>query len=109
MSVEEETPCMPLMLRGSLITLKRKCGQPGCRCARGELHESPALSLNVGGKTKILTLRPPEIPQVQAALARYKQARATLDQQVRDGVATLQARHKSAKTRKRTRVKKGAP
>jgi hypothetical protein len=113
MAAEEEPSCMPLVLRGSLITLKRKCGQPGCHCARGELHESPALSLNVGGKTKILTLRPSEIPQVQTALARYKQARAAaqaaLDQQVREGLATLQARHQSAKARERTRVKKGAP
>jgi hypothetical protein len=45
MSTGENVVEMPLVLRGSLITLRRKCGRPGCRCARGALHETPALSL----------------------------------------------------------------
>ena len=27
-------------LRGGVYRLRRRCGKPGCRCARGELHES---------------------------------------------------------------------
>jgi hypothetical protein len=98
----EAPEVMALVLRGSLITLRRKCGRPRCRCAEGELHETPALSLNVGGKTTIVTLRPEEIPEIQAALERYHQARVRLDQQVRAGVARLQERHR------REPVKKGA-
>ncbi len=104
----EEPTRMALMLRGSLITLKRKCGRPGCRCARGELHETPALSLNVAGKTRILTLRAAEIPQVKAALARYKQARAELNEQVQAGLVALQARREPGKAQPRKGVKKGA-
>jgi hypothetical protein len=26
------------MVRGSLLELMRKCGKPGCKCQRGELH-----------------------------------------------------------------------
>jgi hypothetical protein len=103
MAVSEAPDVMPLVLRGSLITLKRKCGRPRCRCAQGDLHETPALSLNVGGKTTIVTLRPEEIPEIRAALERYHQARVRLDQQVRAGVALLQERHR------RGPVKKGAP
>lgn len=28
------------LLRGSVYRLRRRCGKAGCRCARGELHES---------------------------------------------------------------------
>lgn len=27
---------IPQMLRGSLVTLRRRCGKPSCRCAEGE-------------------------------------------------------------------------
>jgi hypothetical protein len=102
MVVGEATDVMSLVLRGSLIMLKRKCGRPRCRCADGDLHATPALSLNVDGKTAIVTLRPEEIPEIKAALNRYHQARARLDQQVRAGVALLRDRHR------RRPVKKGA-
>lgn len=102
MAVGETPAVMPLVLRGSLITLRRKCGRPRCRCAHGDLHETPALSLNVGGKTTIVTLRAEEIPEIRAALDRYHEARARLDQQVRTGVARVRDRHR------RGPVKKGA-
>jgi hypothetical protein len=78
-----------LLLRGSLITLSRRCGNPACRCAKGELHQTPALSWSVMGKTKMLTLREQDLPVVQQALARYKKALADLDQQAMEGIATL--------------------
>jgi hypothetical protein len=28
------------LVRGSLQTLRRRCGKPRCRCTRGQLHES---------------------------------------------------------------------
>jgi hypothetical protein len=109
MSTGEETVEMALTLRGSVITLKRKCGKPGCHCARGTLHETPALSLHVDGKTRIVTLRAAELPEVKAALARYKQARMTLDEQVRAGVSLLQARRKHPAPTTTKTPKKGAP
>ena len=27
-------------MRGSVVTMRRKCGGKNCRCTRGELHES---------------------------------------------------------------------
>src|SRR5664280_2235771 len=46
----------PEVLRGSLFTLRRRCGTPTCRCADGEGHASPALAYPAGGRTKTLTL-----------------------------------------------------
>jgi hypothetical protein len=84
------------VLPGSLITLRRKCGKAGCRCATGEPHESPALSYSVAGRTKMLTLAPDEVDEVARAVTRYRttvnkleaEARAELD----DLVARVQAR-----------------
>ena len=61
---------LPRLLRGSLITIRRKCGKPGCRCADGEPHESPALSVSLAGRSVTVSLRPAEVPAVRAALAR---------------------------------------
>ena len=104
----EETLDMALLLRGSVITLKRKCGRLGCHCARGTLHETPALSLNVDGKTRIVTLRPAELPEIRAALARYKRARKELDEQVRAGLTILRARRARPQTAQHQAPKKGA-
>ncbi len=79
----------PLLLQGSLSTFRRRCGKPGCRCADGDPHESPALRFTEDGRTKTLTLRAGEVAQVTAALARYEQARADLDAQAAEGIARL--------------------
>lgn len=93
-----------LLLRGSLITLKRKCGRPGCRCARGELHTTPALSYSTGGVTQMVMLHDAVLPVVQAALARYHRAQGLLERQVQASVMTLRAqiaREKAATRRGR--------
>ncbi len=41
------------MVKGSLYQLGRSCGNPNCKCARGEKHLSWYLSLKVDGKTKL--------------------------------------------------------
>ena len=78
-----------LVVRGSLVILKRKCGKPSCRCARHQPHATPALSYSVGGATKMLTLRPEDLPRVRAALARYHKATAELDKRALQGIARL--------------------
>lgn len=92
-----------LILRGSLITWTRKCGKPGCRCTRGELHASPALSYSVAGVTKMLLLREEDRAVVHAALGRYQRAQAALERQVRRSVEKLRRRLARAKTAARTR------
>ena len=87
----------PLMLRGSLITLKRKCGKPTCHCGKGKPHSSPALSYNLQGKTKIVTLRPADVRQVKEALRRYNKALRSLRQQALRGIQQLSARLQKAK------------
>src|SRR5660397_146173 len=79
----------PRVLPWSLITLRRKCGNAGCRCATGEPHETPALSYSVGGRTKMLTLRAEDVPAVAAAVARYRTAVKALEAEARAELAAL--------------------
>jgi hypothetical protein len=68
------------VLRGSLFerTIHHSSGCP--KCARGEGH--PLWVLNVGypgGKTRQVSLRPEQVPQVRRALGRYRETKETLE------------------------------
>ena len=68
------------ILRGSLLerTTFHSKGCPGC--ARGEGHIQFVLNVNYpGAKTRQLSLRPDQVPQVRAALKRYRKAKETLE------------------------------
>lgn len=92
-----------LLLRGSLITLKRKCGKPGCRCTRGELHTALALSYSIAGATKMLMLREEDLPLVRAALARYLRAQAALERHVLRSMEVLRRQRAREKANARLR------
>jgi hypothetical protein len=86
-------PQLPVVLRGSVVTRRRRCGKPNCRCADGvNLHESPALSYSVRGRTRILLLEHADVPAVREAVERYRDKVAALDAEARDGLARLDAR-----------------
>jgi hypothetical protein len=82
----------PFMLRGTLFTLRRRCGKPSCHCATEAGHESPALAYPEGGRTRTMTLAEGDVDDVRTALERYNLARAALDVSADAGVATLRAR-----------------
>ena len=87
------------VLPGSLITLRRKCGKARCRCAAGDLHESPALSYSVEGHSKMLTLAPEEVPEVARAVARYKKAVGALEVEARAELDELVSRVSARRAR----------
>ena len=78
------------MVRGSVLTHRRRCGKPTCRCAGGEsLHASTVLSYSERGRTRFVMLPPGEVAAVRAAVERYRAAQATLVAQGEAGRATL--------------------
>jgi hypothetical protein len=91
-TVTSDADFAPELLRGSLFTLRRKCGKPGCRCATGTPHETPALAYPAGGRTKTLTLRADDVAAVASALERYRASKDALDAQADAAVAALRAR-----------------
>jgi hypothetical protein len=68
------------VLRGSLLqrTLHHSSGCP--KCARGEGHQLWVLNVGYpGGRTRQLSLRPDQVPQVRKALDHYRQVKETLE------------------------------
>jgi hypothetical protein len=82
----------PFMVRGTLFTLRRRCGKANCHCATESGHESPALAYPQAGRTKTMTLSGADVDDVQAALERYNAARSELDAGADAGVAILRER-----------------
>lgn len=92
MAATSRSRSQSLIIRGTLFTLRRRCGKPNCHCVSGPPHESPALAYPQRGRTKTVTLAASEVEQVRAALQRYNTAKAELDAQADAGVAALRAR-----------------
>lgn len=68
------------VLRGSLLQ-RTTFHSSGCpKCVRGEGHPQWVLNVNYpGAKTRQLSLRPQQVPQVRKALQRYRQTKETLE------------------------------
>jgi hypothetical protein len=64
------------MVKGSMVTLARRCGKAGCKCNRGEKHESKYLSISEGGKTRMIYLKPGMEMKVGEAAERYRRFRS---------------------------------
>ena len=89
---------VPEMLRGSVVTHRRRCGKPNCRCASGEeLHESVVLSYSKASRTRFVMLEPEEVDAVRAATERFREARADLVAQAEANLAALLARRGRAR------------
>jgi hypothetical protein len=66
------------IIAGSLVTMRRVCGKPMCRCARGEKHESVYLAMSRGGKRTMLIVPREQLQRVTAAVTTYQQAKKLL-------------------------------
>jgi hypothetical protein len=69
------------MVQGSFYLLRRKCGKPNCRCARGYLHPGYVLTRSEQGKDHLYTVPKDQRARVRqwaAEYRRYQRARAVL-------------------------------
>jgi hypothetical protein len=68
------------VLRGSLLQ-RTTFHSSGCpKCVRGEGHPQWVLNVNYpGARTRQLSLRPEQVPEVREALQRYRQVKETLE------------------------------
>lgn len=80
------------MVRGTILQLRRRCGKAQCHCAAGEPHVSWALSYSEKGRTRMLVVRPEEVPALRTDLARYRSALAALERQALAGIAQWRRR-----------------
>ena len=63
------------LAKGSVYTLRRKCGKPTCACARGDLHGTVVVSWSEGGRTRLQPLPPGRRGDLRAAVRRYQRFR----------------------------------
>ena len=67
--------------RGSLVTVNRRCGKPGCHCADGDGHPAKYLSQKAQGKTRMIYVSKAVEVRVAEETERYRllrRARARL-------------------------------
>ena len=84
---------LPRLVRGSVVTHRRRCGKPNCRCAVGEaLHATTVLSYSEGGRSRLLRLPADQVAAVRAATERYRERRQRLEADGQAGLQTLVAR-----------------
>jgi len=63
------------LIKGSVYELKTKCGKPGCKCAKGELHHRMVVSASEKGKTKLRAIPHGFLVEVQTKVRRYQELR----------------------------------
>ena len=60
------------LVRGSFGTRSRKCGNPNCRCTRGELHQSKYLTATDNGRVRQVHVPAGDEVRVAEAVERYR-------------------------------------
>lgn len=63
------------VIKGTVYELKRKCGKPGCKCAKGELHTRMVVSASEKGKTRLQVISHGSLAEVQVKVRRYQELR----------------------------------
>jgi hypothetical protein len=63
------------LIKGSVYSLRRKCGKSNCVCAQGKLHPVWVLSASMDGKTRLKPIGDKDLDKVKKATDRYRQFR----------------------------------
>ena len=78
------------MVRGTVVTHRRRCGKPNCRCASGKgLHEQVILTYSEQSRAHSVSLPQELIAPVRQATDRYRQARRKLETEGNAGLEAL--------------------
>ena len=77
-----QLPPLKAILRGSLIERFKRCGRPGCKCARGIGHGPKVyLSVSMPKARPVMVYVPQEHrSQVEQFVANYRRTRQLLDE-----------------------------
>lgn len=86
--------------RGSLIQYSRRCGAAGCQCSRGQLHTGWALSVSIGGKTRVVYLPDALRREVAAGLHRHNDLMGMLEKIARADTEGLRRRARRYRRRR---------
>ena len=76
---------------GSLCRVQRRCGNPRCRCARGEPHAAYVLSFKVDGRTKTVHVPKAMVKEVQAWVAEHRRVKRLMATVSRNSLALIRS------------------
>lgn len=66
--------------RGSIISMRRSCGQASCHCQKGKKHVSPYLGISKSGKVRMIFLAKDWQERVMQWVRNYEEVKALLEQ-----------------------------
>jgi len=98
------------ILQGSVTTVAVRCGNPNCRCTRGQRHRSICLSYSRQGKTQMFYLGHKLAPKAQEWVDNYRQLRRIVQELSDINIAVLKKeREKTGRAARRRKIvrKKG--
>jgi hypothetical protein len=90
------------VLAASLVTLRRACGNPNCRCARGRKHPGHYLTWKVKAKTHTAYVPVELLPQVKLWTQEHRRLKQLVREMTQLSLALVQT-HVTARRRQRGR------
>lgn len=63
------------LIKGAVYPLRRKCGKAGCRCQKGQLHETLVLSVPEKGRKRLRVVPKGQEDRWQLLAGRYRRFR----------------------------------
>lgn len=67
------------VIRGTLVLMKRVCGNKRCRCARGQKHQSWYISQSHKGATRMIYIPRKNEAGVRECIQNYQDIKKSLD------------------------------
>ena len=61
------------IIRGSVVSMARRCGKSGCRCSQGEKHVSLYLSVKIKGKRRLVYIPASLEEEVRSRVDAYRE------------------------------------
>jgi hypothetical protein len=90
------------VLAASLVTIRRSCGNPNCRCARGKKHLGHYLTWKVKAKTHTVYVPVDLVPQAKQWTQEHRRLKQLVRELTQLALALIQT-HVTAQRRKRGR------
>lgn len=79
-ALEKRMGSLTPVMRGSVVELATTCGNPNCRCARGDKHKKVYFSVSAKGKTKLIYLGKERAAIAEQYAANYKTIAEIIDE-----------------------------
>jgi hypothetical protein len=99
------------VLQGSIATVGVKCGNPDCKCAKGEKHTSNILTKKVNGKTKSVYVPADMLEEAKKWTQEYKKLKELMKEisNYNEQILKTYVKTKKAKKRNLAAIKKKSP